>query len=269
MKNGKALKFYGFLIYVFLYLPIVILIIYSFNENRASSVWTGFSLKWYGVLLKNQMLWQAVWNSLVVAGWTAFIATTLGTLTAIGLARSKVPGKGLIEGLLYLPMILPDIVLGVGGLIFFSAIGLTLGLTTILAAHVGMALSYVVLVLRARLAGMDRALEDAAQDLGATPWQAFRHVTLPLLAPGIMAGALLAFTLSLDDFVLAFFMTGPGSNTLPVHVYSMLKKGLTPEVNALSTVLLMGTGLAVWLFQSLTAVGGRQKEKQMEGELTP
>lgn len=266
MKNWK-LNLYGFFVYLFLYLPILVLIIYSFNENRASSVWTGFSLQWYGVLFRNKALWEAVRNSLYVAGWTAFIGTVLGTLTAVGLTRSRVPGKGFIEALLYLPMILPDIVLGVGGLIFFSAIGLSLGLSTILAAHVGMALSYVVLVLRARLAGMDQALEEAARDLGATPWQAFRYITLPLLAPGIVAGALLAFTLSLDDFVLAFFMAGAGSNTLPIHVYSMLKKGLTPEVNALSTVLLVGTGLAVWLFQSLTATPGRKKEKQMEGEL--
>jgi spermidine/putrescine transport system permease protein len=263
--KSRKLNLYGFLIYAFLYIPILVLVVFSFNENRQSSVWTGFSTKWYGVLFQNDALWEAVRNSLYVAGWTAVIGTVLGTLTAIGLARARVPGKGLIEALLYLPMILPDIVLGVGGLIFFSAIGLTLGLNTILAAHVGMALSYVVLVLRARLAGMDRALEEAAQDLGATPWQAFRHVTLPLLAPGIVAGALLAFTLSLDDFVLAFFMTGPGSNTLPVHVYSMLKKGLTPEVNALSTVLLVGTGLAVWLFQSLTAT--RTNIKKTEGEV--
>lgn len=268
MKNWK-LNLYGLLIYAFLYIPIFLLVIFSFNENRQSSVWTGFSLKWYGVLFQNDLLWEAVLNSLQVAGWTALIGTGLGTLTAIGLARAKVPGKALIEALLYLPMILPDIVLGVGGLIFFSAVGFKLGLTTILAAHVGMALSYVVLVLRARLAGMDQALEDAALDLGATPWQAFRHVTLPQLAPGIVAGALLAFTLSLDDFVLAFFMTGPASTTLPIQVYSMLKKGLTPEINALSTVLLVATGLAVWLFQSLTAAPSRKKEMKMEGEPTP
>lgn len=268
MKNWK-LNLYSILVYAFLYVPIFLLVIYSFNENRQSSVWTGFSLKWYGVLFQNGLLWEAVRNSLYVAGWTAVIGTVLGTLTAIGLARSNFRGKSLVEALLYLPMILPDIILGVGGLIFFSAIGLKLGLTTILAAHVGMALSYVVLVLRARLAGMDQALEEAALDLGATPWQAFRHVTLPQLAPGIVAGALLTFTLSLDDFVLAFFMTGPGSNTLPVHVYSMLKKGLTPEINALSTVLLVATGLAVWLFQSLTAVPGRKKTAKIEGEVTP
>jgi spermidine/putrescine transport system permease protein len=252
---------YAWLIYAFFYVPILVLVILSFNANRQMTIWKGFSLAWYQKLWGNEALWDAVRNSLYVAGWTALIATLLGTLTAIGLARSRVPGRPLIEALLYLPLVLPDIVLGVGALIFFSILGIGRGLSAILAAHVGMALSYVVLVLRARLAGLDRSLEEAALDLGANPLQAFRYVTLPLLAPGILAGALLAFTLSLDDFVLAFFVSAPGSSTLPVQIHSMIKTGVTPEVNALSTVLLVATVLAVWLFQRLTAPAGHKKRE--------
>lgn len=250
--KGRWLSAYAWAVYGFLYLPILILVILSFNSSRTSAVWKGFTLDWYLKLLGNSLLWEALRNSLVIAGATALLATAFGTMTALALNRTRVPGRMLIESLLYLPLVLPDIVLGVGALVLFTALGMQLGLTTILAAHVGTSISYVVLVLRARLADMDQNLEDAARDLGATPWQTVRHVTLPLLAPAILAGGLLAFTLSLDDFILSFFTAGPGATTLPLRIYGMVKTGLTPEVNALSTVILLLTGLATYLFQRLT-----------------
>jgi len=255
--KGRWLKLYAWFAYGFLYLPILILMLLSFNASRTSSVWKGFTLDWYVKLLSNDLLWEAVRNSLVVAVSAAALSTVLGTMTALALNRNRIPGRMLVEGLLYLPLILPDIVLGVGALVLFTALGIKLGLGTILAAHVGTSISYVVMVLRARLADMDQNLEDAARDLGATPWQTIRYVTLPLLAPAILAGGLLAFTLSLDDFILSFFTAGPGATTLPLRIYGMVKTGLTPEVNALSTVLLLLTGLATYLYQRLTKNGDK------------
>lgn len=257
--RGRWLSLYAWVTYAFLYLPILILVALSFNASRTSALWKGFTLDWYLKLLGNRLLWEAVRNSLIIAGATALLSTVLGTMTALALHRNRVPGRMLVEGLLYLPLVLPDIVLGVGALVLFTALGMQLGLTTVLAAHVGTSISYVVMVLRARLADMDQNLEDAARDLGATPWQTMRHVTLPLLAPAILAGALLAFTLSLDDFILSFFTAGPGATTLPLRIYGMVKTGLTPEVNALSTVLLLLTGGATYLYQRLTKSGENVK----------
>ncbi len=253
--KSRWLTGYAWAAYGFLYLPVLILMLLSFNASRTSAVWKGFTLDWYLKLLSNEMLWEAVRNSLIIALATALLSTIIGTMTAVALHRNRIPGRMLVEGLLYLPLVLPDIVLGVGALVLFTALGIRLGLGTILAAHVGTSISYVVLVLRARLADMDQNLEDAARDLGATPWQTVRHVTLPLLAPAILAGGLLAFTLSLDDFILSFFTAGPGATTLPLRIYGMVKTGLTPEVNALSTVLLLVTGLATYLYQRLTKSG--------------
>lgn len=253
MKGRRDwLKLHAALVYGFLYLPIFILIVLSFNTSRTSAVWKGFTLDWYTKLFHNRLLWEAVQNSLIIATATAVIATALGTAGALSLHRRQIRGRLWVEGLLYLPLVLPDIVLGVGALVLFTALGVGLGLGTMLAAHVGTSISYVVLVLRARLSDMDQRLEEAARDLGATPWQTLRHVTLPLLAPGILAAVLLSFTLSLDDFILSFFTAGPGSTTLPLRVYGMMKTGLTPEVNALSTVMVLVTGIATTLYLRLT-----------------
>ena len=251
-RGGGWLRLHAALVYGFLYLPIFLLIILSFNSSRTSAVWRGFTLDWYVRLFHNRLLWEAVKNSLIIAGATAVIATALGTAAALALHRRRVPGRLWIEGLLYVPLVLPDIVLGVGALVLFTALGISLGLGTILAAHVGTSISYVVLVLRARLSDMDERLEEAARDLGATPWQTLRYVTLPLLMPGIIAAVLLSFTLSLDDFILSFFTAGPGSTTLPLRIYGMMKTGLTPEVNALSTIMVLITGIATTLYLRLT-----------------
>ncbi len=243
--NKRALLWLAVGLFLFLYIPIVILIIYSFNESSQIGLWTGFSLRWYGELLRNESVLDALQLSLWVAVWSTLISTILGTLTALALERHRFWGKVTYDAILYLPIIIPDIVMALSTLLFFVVLGVALSRYTILIAHVAFNISFVAIVVRARLADMSSTLEEAAADLGANEWQTFRRVTLPLLMPGIVSGALLAFTLSLDDFVITFFVAGPGSTTLPVRVYSMIRFGLTPEVNAVSTLMFLGSTLLV------------------------
>ncbi len=243
--NKNALTFLAVGVFLFLYLPIFILIIFSFNENRAVSTWTGFSLEWYRVLFRDSQMGSAFRLSLWVALWSTFISTVLGTLAALAMERFRFRGKLAFDGALYLPIIIPDIAMALSTLLFFVVLGIALSRYTILIAHVAFNIAFVAIIVRARLADMDNDLEEAAADLGADSWQTFRRVTLPLLTPGIVAGALLAFTLSLDDFVITFFVAGPGSTTLPVRVYSMIRFGLSPEVNAVSTLMFLGSTVLV------------------------
>lgn len=237
--------------YAFLYAPIAVLVFFSFNAGRQATIWRGFSLKWYDALLNNRPLRDAAVNSLIVAGTATVLSTTIGTLAAIGLSRYRFRGRGFTGGLLYLPVVTPEIVLGVSLLTLFGGLGVDLGLTTIVLAHVVFTVSYVAVVVKARLAGLDRTLEEAAMDLGAGPVGAFCRVTLPRLAPGIVAAALLVFTLSLDDYVVTSLVGGVDSQTLPVRVYSMLRVAVTPEVNAACTVLLAVTVAIVAAAQRL------------------
>lgn len=243
--NKRALLWLAVGLFLFLYIPIIILIIFSFNESSQIGLWTGFSFRWYGELLRNQSVLDALKLSLWVAIWSTVISTFLGTLTALALERHRFWGKITYDAILYLPIIIPDIVMALSTLLFFVVLGVALSKYTILIAHVAFNISFVAIVVRARLADMSSTLEEAAADLGANEWQTFRRVTFPLLAPGIVSGALLAFTLSLDDFVITFFVAGPGSTTLPVRVYSMIRFGLTPEVNAVSTLMFLGSTLLV------------------------
>ena len=238
-------------VYVFLYAPILVLVLYSFNRSPRSAVWTGFTLDWYRRLLANRAILRAVENSLLVALATTAITTVAGTLVALALARFRFRGKGATQAALYLPVIVPEVVIGAALVTFFGVARLRLSLGTVVIAHVAFCLSYVALVVRARLAGFDRALEEAAADLGAGPGAVFRRVTLPLIAPGILAGALLVFTVSLDDYVVTSFVAGVGSTTLPLQIYSMLKVGVTPEVNAVSTLLLLLTVVLIAIAQHL------------------
>jgi len=242
---------YSFLIYSFLYIPIFVLIIFSFNESKLNAVWTGFSLKWYFSLFNNYSIMEAVKNSLIVAFSSTAISIVLGTVTAVGMYRYKFKGKSVIDGILFVPLVIPEIVMGISMLAFFSQFHFPMGLLTLIIAHVTFSISYVVVVVRARLDGFDKSLEEAAMDLGATPIETFKRVTLPLIMPGIIAGGLLAFTLSLDDVIISFFVAGPGSNTLPLKVFSMVKFGVTPEINALSTILLVLTVSMVAIIQML------------------
>ncbi|AUN09550.1 spermidine/putrescine ABC transporter permease [Clostridium botulinum] len=243
MKKNKSLlsKIYATLVYAFLYLPIIVLIVFSFNKSKLNATFTGFTLDWYKNLINNTQILEALKNSLVIAFISTFFAVIIGTLAAIGMYRYKFKGKGAMEGLLYIPVVIPEIVMGISMLAFFSSLNLPAGIITLILAHITFCISYVIIVVRARLDGFDAALEEAAQDLGATPWQTLTKVTLPVIAPGIISGALLAFTLSLDDVIISFFAAGPDSNTLPLKIFSMVKFGVTPEINALSTVMMVFT----------------------------
>jgi len=234
------------LLYLFLYAPIAVVMVYSFNSARFGARWTGFTTNWYGALLDNPAALSAARNTLLLAVLSTSIATVLGTLLGYGLDRFNFPGKRFFSRLLYVPVFIPDIILAVALLLFYSLVrswlGLfDLGLTTMVIAHVTFQIPFVAIVVRSRLVGLDPALEEAARDLGANGWQTFTHVTLPLILPGIMAGGMLAFTLSLDDFVVSFFTSGPGSTTLPILIYSSVKRGITPDINALSTLIILAS----------------------------
>ncbi len=244
--------------YLFLYAPIVLLVIFSFNASRFVSVWRGFTLDWYARLFADRAIVRALTNSLIVAFASTAISTAFGTLLALAMERHRFLGKMAFDALLYLPIIIPEISMAVMLLLFFVQASIPLGLSTIIISHVAFNISYVTVVVRARLAGCSVTLEEAAQDLGANGWQTFRRITLPLLLPGIVAGALLAFTLSLDDYVITAFTSGVGSTTLPVYVYGKVKTGITPDINALSSLMLMASMVLVVISLLLQRGEGRK-----------
>lgn len=235
-----------------LHAPVLVLAVYSFNRARYGGRWAGFTLDWYRRLLERSDVLAALRVSLTVAVIATVVATGAGTMLALALARHRVPRRTILEGLLMGPVVTPEIVMGIALLLLFRLAALRLGIATISLAHIGFCVPFVTLVVRARLAGMDRALEEAALTLGADEWAAFRRVTLPLLLPGIVAGALLAFTMSIDDFVITFFVSGPGSTTLPVLVYSMARRTVEPTINAASTLLIAVATLLVVGFDRLS-----------------
>jgi len=251
MGGTGVLRGYTWMVFVFLYAPILGLVAFSFNASRSQAVWKGFTWRWYAVALRNETILACVKNSLIVAAATTLIATLLGTLAGLGLAR-RFPGRSATSGLIYLPILIPEIVLGVSLVSFFGAVGWQLSPWTIIIAHVVFSLSYVAIVVRARLAGFDRTLEEAARDLGAGPLGVFWRVKFPLILPGVLAGALLAFTVSVDDYVITSFVYPPGWQTLPLYIYSEVKRGVTPEVNAISTLLLGVTIIMILIAQRLT-----------------
>jgi putrescine transport system permease protein len=226
--------------FAFLYLPIVLLVVYSFNGSRLVTVWGGFSTRWYAALLSNQQLLDAAWVTLRVALVSAMIATVLGTLAALALTRlGRFRGRTLFAGMTYAPLVMPEVITGLSLLLFFVAIGLERGFWTVALAHITFTLCFVAVVVQSRLVPFDRSLEEAAMDLGATPVRTFLGVTLPIISPAVAAGFLLAFTLSLDDFVIASFTSGPGATTLPMRIYSQVRLGVTPEINAVCTLFIV------------------------------
>jgi spermidine/putrescine transport system permease protein len=251
--------------YFFLWAPILLLVVFSFNNSRGVSVWRGFTFDWYINIFDNTigsdasfstgLLLSSVGNSLIVAVATTIFATLIGTATGLAFARTRFPGQNFLDAVLYLPIVIPEITQGISLVVFFKIVfdwydritGVTLsqGFVTIILAHVTFTMSYVMLVVRARLANMSPRYEEAARDLGANEWQTFWRVTFPLIFPGVLAGALLAFTLSLDDYVITFFTTGSGTNTLPMFVYGLLRTSVTPEVNALSTLMLIASTILI------------------------
>ena len=236
MKRSPWLWAAGLATYAFLYVPLAVVVLFSFNDSELNASWVGFTTAWYGKLLADDNMLQAAGNSLFIAVVSSTVATVLGTMAGIAMHRWR---PKLLPFLVLTPVAMPEILLGVSLLLFFrQMLDLTLGLFSILAAHITFSIGFVAIIVRARLAGMDESLFEAARDLGATPWRTFRRVTLPLILPGIVAGYLMAFTLSIDDFVITFFVAGVGMSTLPLQIYSMIKVAVTPEVNAVSTLLM-------------------------------
>jgi putrescine transport system permease protein len=225
--------------FAFLYLPMVLLVVYSFNESRLVTVWAGFSTKWYGELFRNEEFLDAAWVTLKVAFFSSTIATVLGTLAAHVLVRAgRFPGRTLFSGMIYAPLVMPEVITGLSLLLLFIGLGLDRGVLTVVLAHTTFSMCYVSVVVSSRLSSFDQSLEEAALDLGASPFESFMLVTLPIIAPAVISGWLLAFTLSLDDLVIASFTTGPGATTLPIKVFSAVRLGVSPEINALSTILI-------------------------------
>jgi len=243
--------------YVFLYLPILIVVVMSFNDSENLFVWRGFSLRWYPELFADEQIMQGLGNTLIVATGATAIATVLGTLLAYGIQHYT--RGGLIRAFAIAPAILPDLLLGIGLLTLFSLLTVSLGLHSVILAHAVFATAFVTAIVLARMANLDPSLEEASRDLGAGPLRTFVRITLPQLAPGIVAGALLAFTLSIDEFVIAFFTTAPTQPTLPIVIYSMVRFGVTPEVNALASLLLLVSVVTVIAAQRLTRLTGTPK----------
>ena len=233
-------------VYAFLYAPLIVLVAFSFNRARLAARWEGFTLEWYAVALRDQHVLAALRNSVIIALATTVLATAAGTAAALAFDRLRLRAQGTWDALVVVPLVLPEIVLAASLVLLFAAMGLRLGFFTVVLAHVAFSLSYAIVVVRARLAGFDRSLEEAAMDLGASPLRTLRHVTLPLIAPGILAAALLVFSVSIDDYVVTSFVAGVGATTLPLHIYSMVRSGLSPEINAVSTVLLTATVLLLF-----------------------
>jgi len=230
----------------FLYAPIVILIVYSFNDSRLVTVWGGFSTRWYGELLQNEGILDAAWVTLRVAFLSSTVAVVLGTMAALLLARfGRFPGRTLFSGMIYAPLVMPDVIIGLSLLLMFVALAWDRGFMTITLAHITFSMCYVAVVVQSRLISVDSSIEEAAMDLGCPPGKTFFVITLPIIAPALVSGWLLSFTLSLDDLVIASFVSGPGATTLPMRIYSQVRLGVTPEINAVSTILvgIVATGV--------------------------
>jgi putrescine transport system permease protein len=254
----------------YLYAPIGLVVLYSFNESRLVTVWGGWSARWYGELFANAQLMASAATSLEAALVSAAIATLLGTLAAVALDRfGRFASRGLFAGALYAPLVLPEVVMGLALLLLFVGLGFDRGFLTLVIAHATLGLGFVTIIVRARLARLDRSLEEAARDLGAGPFTAFVAVTLPLIAPAVAGGFLLAMTLSLDDLILASFTTGPGSSTLPMRIYSEVRLGVTPQINAMSTLLIgfVASGLAIVTL--VTVLAGRRARGASAGRREP
>ncbi|HNV34028.1 MAG TPA: ABC transporter permease [Bacillota bacterium] len=251
-KLGKWV--YAGLIYVFMYLPIVVLIVYSFNDSRYRGNWEGFTLRWYTELLKDRSIMDALKNTILIAVLSSFGATVLGTMAAIGIFAMKPKVRSFMVDLTYLPVTYPEIVIGVSLLALYVGIGLPLGFWSIVLSHITFCVPFVVIAVLPKLYQLNPNLEEAAMDLGATPAQAFWKVILPEIMPGVMTGMLLSFTLSLDDFLISFFTTGSGVNTLAIKIYSMTKVGVTPKINALTTIIF------VTILTLLLVIQGREKK---------
>lgn len=259
--GGTALGLGAVLVYVFLYAPIAVMIVLSFNDSRLAIVWQGFTTKWWAALFSGETIarvnphvaWIALQNSLIIAVVTVIVSTTFGTMLALALNRYEFPGKSALQGVTYMPLIIPSIVMGISLLLFFNLVGLTTGVRTAIIGHIAFDISYVTVIVLARLQSFDRTLEEAAKDLGAREFETFRWVTFPLIKPGIIAGALLGFAMSFDDFVVTFFIIG-NENTLPIFFFGMVRQGISPGVNVIATAILVATFLSIALAQRIGGI---------------
>lgn len=239
MKHKTLKNLFVGLVFIFLYLPIIILVVYSFNSSEMNIVFEDFTFDWYKTLFQNTNLINAFVNTLIVAITSTVISTVIGTISAVGLHKYNFPFKELINKLIYIPIVIPEIVLGISLLSVYTLMKLELGIFTIILSHIAFSIPYVIVSVRSILSNLNPNYEEAAQDLGANSIKTFLHIILPLIKPGVVSGATLAFTLSLDDVVISYFTAGPGSNTLPLYIYSIIKTGITPDVNALSSLMLL------------------------------
>jgi spermidine/putrescine transport system permease protein len=235
-KPALWLRIYTFLVYAYIYIPILILIIFSFNKQKLNIRWEGFTLQWYEKLFNDHQVLLATRNTLLIAITSTLVATVIGTMAALALQRYHFPGYAASETLMYIPIVIPEVVMGISLLAFFALIKFKLGLATITLSHIAFNIPFVALVVRARLHGFDKSIVEASMDLGANELITFWRVTLPTIMPGVLSGAMLALTLSLDDYVITYFTAGPGSTTLPLRIFSMVRFTVTPEVNALSAL---------------------------------
>lgn len=238
-KKWKWSNLYLAIMILLMYFPLVMVVIFSFNESRLSANFTGFSLKWYETLANDRDLKEALFNSILLGVLSCGISAIIGTLGAVGMARVKYKTKGMMEYFSTIPIMIPEIILGMVFLVFFSMLNLPFGMTTLVIAHTTFCIPYIFMMVKARLVGIDKSLEEAARDLGAGPIRTFFDITMPLIAPAVLSGSLLAFAMSFDDVVISIFVNGPRLNTLPVKVYAQLKTGVTPEINALCTIILV------------------------------
>ena len=238
---------YACLVYSFLYIPIIVVIVFSFNTSKRNITFDGFTFDWYAKMVNNEQLMKAFYNTLIVAAASTAISVVIGTLCAVGLYKFEFKLKQLISDSLYIPIVIPELVMGIGLLMFFSALNMPMNIYTLIISHVTFSMPFVVITVRARIAGFDKSIEEAARDLGANEFRTFMRVTLPMIAPGVISGGMLALTMSLDDVVVSYFTAGPDSQTLPLKILGMVKKGVSPDVNALSALMILGTVLVMAL----------------------
>lgn len=260
-KNSKLSRFYLGLIFVLMYLPIAVVIVFSFNESKFPVRFTGFSLKWYQEFFSDSAMIEALGNSLFLGVVSCFVSAVIGTLGAVGLSRIHWKTKGILEYISILPLMIPEIILGMVLMAFFYMMNLPFGMLTLLIGHTVFCVPYILMEVKARLAGMDPSLEEAARDLGAGPFRAFWDIILPLIMPAVMSGSLLAFAMSMDDVVISIFINGPRLSTLPIKVYTQIKTGVTPEVNALCTIMLAVTLLILLIYTAIGKFTGRNQKK--------
>lgn len=261
-KNGILSKIYLIVILIIMYLPVVMVIIYSFNDSKSDAVWGGFTLDWYAKMFQNQSLMESLRNSLILAGISCLMAAVIGTVGAVGIVRIDFKSKGIVENLSMVPIMIPEIIMGMVFLAVFSFLNLPFGMLTLIIAHTSFCVPYIFIIVKGRLVGIDKSIEEAAQDLGASQMRTFIDITLPLILPAVLSGVLLAFAMSLDDVVISFFVTGPETNTLPIKIYSQIKVGVSPEINALCTVMLFVTFLIVSLSNQLGRGKTRRKKRK-------